>query len=104
MGDIGRLFPDTDAAYKGADSSVLLATAVKKVSAAGWRVSQIDATVIAQAPKIAPYAQAMQEVIGKACMVSAERVNIKGKTTEQLGFIGRGEGIAAQAIALLSRS
>lgn len=104
MGDIGRLFPDTDAAYKGADSSVLLATAVKKVSAAGWRVSQIDATVIAQAPKIAPYAQAMQEVIGKACMVSAESVNIKGKTTEQLGFIGRGEGIAAQAIALLSRS
>jgi 2-C-methyl-D-erythritol 2,4-cyclodiphosphate synthase len=74
------------------------------VRAAGWLVSQIDATVIAQAPKISPYAQAMQSVIATTCEVPISRVNIKGKTTEHLGFTGRGEGIAAQAVAMVVRA
>lgn len=104
LGDIGRLFPDTDPAYQGADSRVLLREAVSRVQAKGWRVAHVDATVIAQAPKISPYAKAMQESIAQCCGVSIDRVNIKGKTTEKLGFTGRGEGIAAQAIATLVRS
>jgi 2-C-methyl-D-erythritol 2,4-cyclodiphosphate synthase len=104
MGDIGRHFPDTDPAFRGADSALLLAEAVRRVHASGWRVVQIDATVIAQAPRIAPHAQAMQEVIGRCCSLDPHRVNIKGKTTEGLGFTGRQEGIAAQAVAMLMRS
>lgn len=104
MGDIGRHFPDTDPAFRGADSALLLAEAVRRVHASGWRVVQIDATVIAQAPRIAPHAQAMQEVICRCCSLDPHRVNIKGKTTEGLGFTGRQEGIAAQAVAMLMRS
>ena len=104
MGDIGRLFPDTDPRYKGADSRVLLREAVAVVHAAGWSVSQIDATVIAQRPKISPYAQQMAEVIAGCVSAPSSRINIKGKTTEHLGFTGREEGIAAQAVALLVRS
>jgi 2-C-methyl-D-erythritol 4-phosphate cytidylyltransferase/2-C-methyl-D-erythritol 2,4-cyclodiphosphate synthase len=104
MGDIGRHFPDTDPTYRGADSRLLLAEVVRRVAQAGWQVSQIDATVIAQAPKISPYAQAMQQVIASTCEVPITRVNIKGKTTEHLGFTGRGEGIAAQAVAMVVRS
>lgn len=103
MGDIGRHFPDTDPAFKGADSKLLLAEAVRRVHEKGWRVAQIDATIIAQAPKISPYAAQMQTAIAACCDLSAELVNIKGKTTERLGFTGRGEGIAAQAIAMLVR-
>ena len=104
MGDIGRHFPDSDPAYRGADSAVLLTEAVARVHGKGWRVAQIDATVIAQAPRISPHAQAMQQVIGRCCALDPQQVNIKGKTTEKLGFTGRGEGIAAQAVAMLMRS
>ena len=103
MGDIGRHFPDSDPAFKGADSRVLLGESVKRVQAAGWRVGQIDATVIAQAPKISPYAAQMQASIAACCQIAPSQVNIKGKTTEHLGFTGRGEGIAAQAVAMLVR-
>jgi 2-C-methyl-D-erythritol 4-phosphate cytidylyltransferase / 2-C-methyl-D-erythritol 2,4-cyclodiphosphate synthase len=103
LGDIGRHFPDTDPAYKGADSAKLLEVAAHRVGEAGWRVCNIDCTVIAQAPKIVPHAPAMAAVISKCCGVPASHVNIKGKTTEQLGFVGRGEGIAAQAVAMLAR-
>lgn len=103
MGDIGRHFPDNDPQYKGADSRVLLQQVIERVTQAGWAVSQIDATIIAQAPKIAPYASQMVEVIAACCATAQERVNVKGKTTEGLGFTGRGEGIAAQAIATLVR-
>jgi 2-C-methyl-D-erythritol 2,4-cyclodiphosphate synthase len=103
LGDIGRHFPDTDPAYRGADSRMLLREAVAKVAAKGWQVAQIDATVIAQQPKIAPYAETMVRSIAD-CVGAAEGcINIKGKTTEHLGFTGRGEGIAAQAVAMLSR-
>lgn len=103
LGDIGRHFPDTDPAYRGADSRMLLREAVAKVAAKGWQVAQIDATVIAQQPKIAPYAEQMVRSIAD-CVGAAEGcINIKGKTTEHLGFTGRGEGIAAQAVAMLSR-
>jgi 2-C-methyl-D-erythritol 4-phosphate cytidylyltransferase/2-C-methyl-D-erythritol 2,4-cyclodiphosphate synthase len=103
MGDIGRHFPDSDPAFKGTDSRVLLGESVKRVQAAGWRVGQIDATVIAQAPKISPYAAQMQASIAACCQIAPSQVNIKGKTTEHLGFTGRGEGIAAQAVAMLVR-
>lgn len=103
MGDIGRHFPDTDAQFRGADSRLLLEEAVRRVAENGWAVAQVDATVIAQAPKISPFAGAMVSVIATACGLPQAQVNIKGKTTEKLGFTGRGEGIAAQAIAMLVR-
>ncbi len=101
LGDIGRMFPDTDAQYAGADSRVLLRGAMAAVRAAGWQVGNLDATIIAQAPRISPHAVAMQKNIAADLGVALEAVNIKGKTTEKLGFTGRGEGIAAQAVALL---
>jgi 2-C-methyl-D-erythritol 2,4-cyclodiphosphate synthase len=101
LGDIGRMFPDSDAAHKDADSLQLLAQAVVRVRAAGWRVINVDCTVIAQRPKIAPHVPAMQQRIAAALGVDAGAVGIKGKTSEALGFTGRGEGIAALAVALL---
>jgi 2-C-methyl-D-erythritol 2,4-cyclodiphosphate synthase len=101
MGDIGRLFPDTDGRYRDADSRELLAQAAERVRAAGWRIENIDATVIAERPKIAPHVPAMIAAIVAACAIPADAINIKGKTTEKLGFTGRGEGIAAHAVALL---
>lgn len=103
LGDIGRMFPDTDAQYAGADSVVLLKTATARVCAAGWRIENIDGTVIAQQPRIAPYVDAMRARIAGAVGIEVGAVGIKGKTTEQLGFTGRGEGIAALAVALLVR-
>ncbi len=103
LGDIGRHFPDTDAAHAGADSRVLLRAAMESVRGAGWRVVNVDATVIAQAPKILPHVPLMVERIAADLGVATDRVNVKGKTTERLGFTGRGEGIAAQAVALLER-
>ncbi|HEY6897485.1 MAG TPA: 2-C-methyl-D-erythritol 2,4-cyclodiphosphate synthase [Rhodocyclaceae bacterium] len=103
LGDIGRHFPDTDPRWKGADSRVLLRGAVELLQAAGWRVGNVDCTVICQAPKILPHAPAMAANIGADLGIAPALVNIKGKTTEQLGFTGRGEGIAAQAVALLLR-
>lgn len=104
LGDIGRHFPDTDAAFKGADSRVLLREAMRCVHGAGWQVVNVDATIVAQAPKISPHAPAMVANIAADLGVDPACVNIKGKTTEQLGFTGRQEGIATQAVALLMRS
>ncbi len=104
LGDIGRLYPDSDAQYAGADSRVLLRGALAAVHEAGWRVGNVDATIIAQAPKISPHAAAMRANIAADLGIAPEAVNIKGKTTERLGFTGRGEGIAAEAVALLVRT
>lgn len=101
LGDIGRHFPDTDPQWKGADSRALLRGAMDKVRAAGWKVGNVDCTIICQAPKILPHAPAMQANIAADLGIEPAQVNIKGKTTEQLGFTGRGEGIAAQAVAML---
>ena len=103
LGDIGRLYPDTDARYAGADSRELLRGAMAAVRQAGWRVGNVDATIIAQAPRVAPHASAMQANIAADLGIAMDAVNIKGKTTERLGFTGRGEGIAAQAVAMLVR-
>lgn len=103
LGDIGRMFPDTDERWKGADSRMLLCGAIDAVRAAGWRVGNVDCTVIAQAPRIAPYVVAMRENIAADLGIAAERVNVKGKTSERLGFVGRQEGIATEAVALLLR-
>lgn len=104
LGDIGRMFPDSDAQWAGADSRVLLRAALARVHAAGWRVGNLDATIIAQAPRVAPHVAAMCANIAADLGVAGDAVNIKGKTTERLGFTGRGEGIAAEAVALLVRA
>jgi 2-C-methyl-D-erythritol 2,4-cyclodiphosphate synthase len=103
LGDIGRHFPDTDPMHKGADSRVLLRAAYEKVLAAGWAVVNIDATVHAQAPKIGPHAPAMVANVAADLQVPADCVNIKAKTNEGLGYLGRREGIAATVVALLER-
>lgn len=100
LGDIGRHFPDTDPRYRDADSRVLLAEVVAKVNAAGFAVVNVDATVIAQAPKMAPHIALMRERLA-ALLGDGAVLNIKAKTMERLGALGRGEGIAAEAIALL---
>jgi 2-C-methyl-D-erythritol 2,4-cyclodiphosphate synthase len=104
LGDIGELFPDTDDRYKGADSAVLLSEAMKRVHAAGYAVVNIDCTVIAQQPKLAVHKVAMAQNIAKVLGIDASQVNVKAKTTEKLGFTGRGEGIAAKAVALLVKA
>ena len=101
LGDIGRHFPDTDPKYKGADSRALLREVAKKLAEAEWGVENIDATIIAQAPRMAAHIPAMVANIASDLGISAGRVNVKAKTAERLGAIGRGEGIAAEAIALL---
>ncbi|MCE2971269.1 MAG: 2-C-methyl-D-erythritol 2,4-cyclodiphosphate synthase [Burkholderiales bacterium] len=101
LGDIGRLFPDSDARYKGADSRALLAEAARQMAAAGWRIQNLDCTVVAQRPKIAPHVPAMQAAIASTLGIAPADVSIKGKTTEYLGFTGRSEGIAAFAVVLL---
>jgi len=103
LGDIGRMFPDTDARWKGADSRVLLRGALALVHAEGWRVGNVDCTVIAQAPRVAPHVAAMCANIAADLEIAANCVNVKGKTTERLGFAGRSEGIAAEAVVLLIR-
>ena len=104
LGDIGRHFPDTDPRFEGADSRVLLREAAAAARAAGWQTVNVDATVIALAPKILPFVPAMVANIAADLGVDPAAVNIKGKTTEKLGFTGRGEGIAAQAVTLLARA
>ena len=101
LGDIGRHFPDTDPRFRGADSRVLLREAVQRVRGAGYCAVNIDCTIIAQAPKMAPHVAAMAVNIAADCGIEVSRVNVKAKTTERLGFTGRGEGIAADAVALL---
>lgn len=104
LGDIGRLFPDSDARWQGADSRALLRGAFEKVKTAGWRVGNVDCTVICQSPRISPHAEAMRANIASDLEIDSACVNIKGKTTERLGFEGRGEGIAAETVALLFRA
>lgn len=101
LGDIGRMFPDTDPTHAGADSRVLLRQAFAAVAARGYQVVNIDATVICRAPKVLPHAPAMIANIAEDLQIDPDRINIKGKTTEKLGFTGRGEGIAAQVVTLL---
>lgn len=101
LGDIGRHFPDTDPAWAGADSRALLRRVVALVREAGYRVGNLDATVIAQAPKLAAHIAAMQECLAADLGVGQEAVNVKATTSERLGFTGRGEGIAAEAVVLL---
>ncbi|CAM3232612.1 2-C-methyl-D-erythritol 2,4-cyclodiphosphate synthase [Sporolactobacillus spathodeae] len=102
-GDIGKHFPDTDAAYKNADSKVLLAHVAKIVREKGYEIGNIDAVVIAQNPKLAPYIPDMCRVIAEVLAVSEEQINVKATTTEKLGFTGRGEGIASEAVCLLDK-
>ncbi|WP_273142554.1 2-C-methyl-D-erythritol 2,4-cyclodiphosphate synthase [Halomonas sp.] len=101
LGDIGRHFPDTDPAWKGADSRDLLRRVVALVAEAGYRVGNLDATLMAQAPKMAPHVEAMAANVAADLGVEPGAVNVKATTTERLGFTGRGEGIAAEAVALL---
>ncbi len=101
LGDIGRHFPDTDERFKGADSRVLLRESVKRVAAAGYVIGNIDATIIAQAPKMAPHIPGMIENIASDLGVSINQVNVKAKTNEKMGFVGREEGVVAEAVALL---
>ena len=104
LGDIGRHFPDTDERYRGADSRQLLRATVALLAQAGWRVGNVDATIIAQRPKLAPYLPQMVANIAADLQLPADGVNVKAKTAERLGFVGRGEGIATEAVVLISRS
>lgn len=101
LGDIGQHFPDTDAAYAGADSRVLLRHVVGLIHDKGYRVGNADITIIAQAPKMAPHIQTMREYIAADLQVRLDDINVKATTTEKLGFTGRKEGIAVEAVVLL---
>jgi 2-C-methyl-D-erythritol 2,4-cyclodiphosphate synthase len=101
LGDIGAHFPDNDRQYRDADSGKLLQTAMASVRQAGYTLGNVDVTVIAQAPKLAPYREAIQERLASLMGVERSRVNVKAKTSEKLGFVGRQEGIEAFAVALL---
>jgi 2-C-methyl-D-erythritol 2,4-cyclodiphosphate synthase len=103
LGDIGRSFPDTDPRYRDADSGVLLAEVVRRVSQDGWRVGNLDCTVIAERPRIAPHVEAIRASIAGLLNTDPLRINVKGKTSERLGFVGRGEAVAASAVVLLTR-
>lgn len=102
-GDIGRHFPDTDEKYKGADSLKLMERVMEIISADGYSVSNIDVTIIAQKPKLAPFIDKMAENIARVAGIEKSRVNVKATTTEKLGFTGRGEGIATEAVCILTK-
>lgn len=104
MGDIGRHFPDTDPQFRGADSLALLTEAGRRVKAAGWIIGNVDSTIIAQAPKMAPHIPAMRQRIAIALGVPAEQVNVKAKTAESMGPVGRGESIEARAVCLIVKA
>lgn len=101
LGDIGKLFPDTDMQYKNADSRGLLIEAYRQVQGQGYQVGNVDVTIIAQAPKMRPHIDKMRQVIADDLQCDISQVNVKATTTEKLGFTGRGEGIACEAVALL---
>jgi 2-C-methyl-D-erythritol 2,4-cyclodiphosphate synthase len=103
LGDIGFHFPDTDPQYKGSDSLALLAEAARRVRGAGWAVGNVDATIIAQAPKMAPHILAMRQRIATALGVAIEQISVKAKTAEKMGPVGQGEAIEARAVCLLWR-
>ena len=104
LGDIGRHFPDTDAAYAGIDSRSLLRHIALQIAALGWQVGNVDATIIAQAPKMAPHIATMTAHIAEDLGTASSRVNVKATTTERLGFTGRGEGIAAEAVCVIVKA
>ena len=103
LGDIGRHFPDSDERHRGADSRQLLRATAALLAQAGWRIGNVDATISAQQPRLAPYLPQMVEHIAADLRLPADCVNVKAKTAERLGFVGRGEGIAADAVVLISR-
>ena len=103
LGDIGRHFPDTDPRFRGADSRGLLRAVMGMVDAKGWRVVNLDCTILAQSPKLAPHVDLMRTYLSQDLQVSMEQVNVKATTTEHLGSVGREEGIAAHAVVLLER-
>ena len=102
LGDIGQHFPDTDERFRGADSVALLQEAAARVRAAGWRIANVDSTVVAQAPKLAPHIPAMRERIAQALGLAPGEVNVKAKTAEKLGPVGMGQSIEARAVVLLT--
>lgn len=104
LGDIGHMFPDTDPEWKGADSRMLLRAVVARLAAAGWMATNVDITVIAQAPRMAPYIEQMRGNVAADLGIDIGCVSVKATTTERLGFTGRAEGIAAQAVALVARA
>lgn len=101
LGDIGHHFPDTDDAFKGIDSRILLRKVFESIQTKGYRIGNVDVTIMAQAPKMAPHIAAMRQVIATDLQCALEQVNVKATTTEKLGFVGRKEGIAAEAVVLL---
>lgn len=103
LGDIGRMFPDTDEQWKGADSAVLLAEAARRVAENGWRIVNIDSTIVAQAPKLAPHMQAIVARIASVLGLDECQVNVKAKTAERLGPVGQGQSIEARAAVLLCK-
>lgn len=103
LGDIGKWFPDTDERYKGADSLVLLKHVVDMLVERGWQVGNIDATILAQRPKLRDYIDTMRENLARVCRVLPDQVSVKATTEEGLGFTGKGDGIAAHAVCLLTR-
>lgn len=104
LGDIGRHFPDTDERFRGADSLALLAEATRRVRDAGWEIGNIDSTIVAQAPRLAPHLPAMTGRIAQALQLAPEQVNVKAKTAEKLGPVGEGVAIEARAIVLLTKA
>ena len=103
LGDIGRHFPDTEPKFRGADSALLLEEAVKRAATAGWRIGNVDSTVVAQAPRLAPHIDAMRGRIAKAMGVELAQGNVKAKTAEKLGPVGEGRAMEARAVVLLRR-
>ena len=104
LGDIGRHFPDSDQRYRGVDSRILLRATVALLAQAGWRVSNVDATINAQQPKMAPHIASMIRNIAADLQIAEGCVNVKAKTAERLGFVGRGEGVTAEAVVLIERT
>ncbi|MEH8023024.1 2-C-methyl-D-erythritol 2,4-cyclodiphosphate synthase [Gallibacterium anatis] len=104
LGDIGKLFPDTDMAYKGADSRELLKEAFRQIQQLGYHIGNVDVTIIAQAPKMRPHIDQMRANVAQDLQCDIAQVNVKATTTEKLGFTGRGEGIACEAVALLHKT
>jgi len=101
LGDIGRHFPDTDERFRGADSAVLLGEAMRRVREQGWQLVNVDSTIVAQAPKLAPHIEAMRKRIAQVLGVEAAQVNVKAKTAEKMGPVGEGRSIEARAVVLL---
>ncbi len=104
LGDIGRHFPDTDPQFKGVDSSVLLAEAMRRVRQQGWELVNVDSTIVAQAPKLAPHMSDIQAGVAKALGVATDQVNVKAKTAEKLGPVGQGQSLEARAVVLLRKA